>query len=299
MSKIYKALEKAEKERDLKQDYPPLPEIKEEQEKVSREIGFDLPMGIGKDSEQRLVSLFQPGSLASEQFRKLKTHIFRVKASEPMRTIMVTSATNGEGKSFVASNLAIGIANDLHAHALLVDCDLRRPTIDEWFGIEKGKGISDYLKGDGNLSEYIRNTEMEKLTILSAGGVQENPTELFGSKKMVTLVNELKSRYSDRFIIFDSTPILATTEPQVLGRMMDGIIFVVRAGVTPRETVRQALDSLGKDKILGFVLNQLQFKSSGLHSQYFGSDGYYYRYGYGKSKPKSKKRFHGIFQSKN
>jgi exopolysaccharide/PEP-CTERM locus tyrosine autokinase len=212
---------------------------------------------------------------------------------------MVTSAMNSEGKSFVATNLAVGIANDLHAHALLVDCDLRRPMIAQWFGIQNGKGLSDYLKGDGNLSELLKRTEKEKLTVLSAGSTQENPTELFGSNKMGSLVKELKSRYHDRFIIFDSTPVLATTEPQVLAKLVDGIIFVVRAGQTPRETVKQALESLEKDKILGFVLNHLQFRSSGLHTQYFGSDGYYYRYGYGKSKPKSKKRFFGIFPSKN
>jgi protein-tyrosine kinase len=299
MSTIYKALEKAEKERGSKQDVILIPETKEEDEKVSREIGFDLPTGMGKESDQKLVSLFQPGSLASEQFRKLRTYVFRLKTSESMKTNMVTSATSGEGKSFVASNLAVGIANDLHAHALLVDCDLRRPTITEWFGIKNGRGLSDYLKGDGDLSELFNKTEIQKLTILSAGGIQENPAELFGSNKMGTLIKELKSRYHDRFIIFDSTPILATTEPQILAKLVDGIIFVVRAGVTPRETVKQALDSLDKDKIFGFVLNHLRFRSSGLHSQYFGSDGYYYRYGYGKSKPKFRKRFFEIFRSKN
>jgi Mrp family chromosome partitioning ATPase len=100
---------------------------------------------------------------------------------------------------------------------------------------------------------------------------------------MEALVNELKSRYDDRYIILDATPLLATTEPEVLSKVVDGIIIVVRAGVTPRETVKQAIASLEKEKILGFVLNDLQFKSSCLSSRYFGSDGYYYRYGYGKT----------------
>ncbi len=108
---------------------------------------------------------------------------------------------------------------------------------------------------------------------------------------MEALVHELKSRYPDRYVIFDSTPLLATTEPEVLGKLVDGIIIVVRAGVTPRETVKQAIASLEKEKILGVVLNVVEFKSSGLFSRYFGSDGYYYRYGYGKSKAKPQSRW--------
>ena len=99
---------------------------------------------------------------------------------------------------------------------------------------------------------------------------------------MEAFIQELKSQQSNRYIIFDSTPILATTEPEVLGRLVDGIIFVVRAGLTPRETIQQAIRSLEKEKILGVVLNDLDFKSSALHSRYFGSDGYYYKYGYGR-----------------
>jgi Mrp family chromosome partitioning ATPase len=98
---------------------------------------------------------------------------------------------------------------------------------------------------------------------------------------MEALVQELKSRYRDRYVIFDSTPLLATAEPEVLAKLVDEILIVVRAGSTPRETVKQAIASLEKKKILGFVLNDVEFKFSGLSSRYFGSDGYSYRYGYG------------------
>jgi len=194
---------------------------------------------------------------------------------------MVTSANSGEGKTLVATNLAIGIARDLHSHALLVDCDLRNPVIANRFGLENGKGLSDYLTGDVNISEIIMKTEIERLTILPGGKAQDNPTELIGSKKMEALVQELKSRYRDRYVIFDATPLLATAEPEVLAKLVDEILIVVRAGVTPRETVKQAIASLEKRKILGLVLNDVEFKSSGLSSRYFGSDGYDYRYGYG------------------
>jgi Mrp family chromosome partitioning ATPase len=133
----------------------------------------------------------------------------------------------------------------------------------------------------------LKKTAVEKLSILSGGGVRDNPTELIASKKMEALIDELTTRYRDRYIIFDSTPLLATTEPEILAKLVDGIIIVIRAGVTPRETVKQAIASLEKDKIIGFVLNGLEFKSSGLSSRYFGSDGYYYKYGYGYGKGNS------------
>ena len=173
----------------------------------------------------------------------------------------------------------------------MVDCDLRNPSLSEWFDLPKSKGLSDYLTGNGHPHEYILKTGLEKLSVLPAGGVQENPTELIGSKKMDALIRELKSQQNNRYIILDSTPILATTEPEVLGRLADGIIFVVRAGLTPRETILQALQSLEKEKIIGVVLNDLDFRSSALHSRYFGSGAYYYKYGYGKSNHNSKKKW--------
>jgi exopolysaccharide/PEP-CTERM locus tyrosine autokinase len=284
MSKIYKALEKAEREREreLKKERTLIPETRDEKmEEHKRRPG--PARSYGRVSDHRLVSLFQSGSLAAEQFRKLRTQLLRLNILGSRKTIMVTSAASNEGKTLVAANLAAGIAYNLHNHALLVDCDLRNPSIAKWFGFRDGFGLSEYLVRNVEVSEIIRKTEIEKLSVLPGGSVQENPTELIGSKKMEALVNELKSRYDDRYIILDATPLLATTEPEVLSKVVDGIIIVVRAGVTPRETVKQAIASLEKEKILGFVLNDLQFKSSCLSSRYFGSDGYYYRYGYGKT----------------
>lgn len=281
MSKIYKALEKAEMDRESKKDVPPPLEFREEKRQEGSEIKSALPEEVCKISNQQLVSLCQPSSLAAEQFRKLRTHLLRYKFLQSPKTIMITSATSGEGKTFVASNLAIGIAKHFHIHALLVDCDFRNPQLASWFGLQNGRGLSEYLMGDGSVSDCIRRTEVEKLSILPAGHIQNSPTELIGSNKMEALIHELRTRYKDRYIIIDATPLLATTEPDVLAKLVDGILIVVRAGTTPRETVKQAIASLEKEKILGFVLNHIQFKSSGLSSRYFGSDGYYYRYGYG------------------
>ena len=259
------------------------PVLEPKVEKVERPKTVNTPVRLDRmRSDRPLVSLFQPGSLGAEQFRRLRTHVLKLNISDPPKTIMVTSAIAGEGKTFVAANLAAGIAHDLHFHALLVDCDLRNPSLSQWFSVRNGHGLSDYLVGRRQLSELLMKTEMEKLSILTGGSAQEKPAELIGSRRMEALVQELKSRYNDRYIIFDATPLLVTTEPEVLARLVDGILIVVRANVTPRETVKQAVASLDKKKILGFVLNDVEFKSSGLFSRYFGSDGYYTKYGNGK-----------------
>ncbi len=220
MSKIYKALEKAEKERgeELKRKFPFIPEFEEEKKSESHKVTPVLSDAKGMLFDKRLVSFFNSGSLGAEQFRKLRTHLLRLEISELPKTIMITSAANSEGKTFVAANLAIGIAQHFQVHALLVECDLRNPQLAKWFELRNGNGLSDYLVGDGNISDLLMKTEIEKLSILPGGSIQDNPTELIGSKKMEALVHELKSRYKDRYIILDTTPLLATTEPEVLAK---------------------------------------------------------------------------------
>jgi protein-tyrosine kinase len=279
MSTIYEALEKAEIERNvqkiIEKEEPEGPGIQKEILSLpSRQ--FDVPS----------FPLFKTGSLAAEQFRKLRTYLLKL---QPMNTIMVTSALQGEGKSFVSANLAVGIAYDLHLHALLVECDLRNPSLGNQFGLSDGKGLSDFLVGKESIPNLITPTRIEKLSLIPGGSIPLNPAELVGSKRMEAMVEEVKNRYNDRYIIFDTTPILATSEPEIMAKWVDGIILVVRAGVTPRETVQQAINLLGKEKLLGIILNQVEFKSSGLFKRYFGSNGYYQSYGYGRDNEKKKK----------
>jgi len=297
MSKIFKALEKAEREREAgsKREIPPMIRGDEVKAWGKPKGSFAPRTAEGTFSGHQLVSFYQPKSLGAEQFRKLRTYLLQMNVQNPPKAIMVTSATSGEGKTFVSVNLAAGLARELHAHALLVDCDLRVPSLADLFGFPNKLGLSDYLRDGRKIPDLLLKTGIEKLSLLPGGNIPENPTELIGSKKMEDLVLELKSRYNDRYIIFDSTPILATSESEVLSKLVDGIIVVVRAGVTPRETVKQAISFLEKEKILGVVLNHLQFRSPGLHSRYFGSSGYYYHYGYEKKKPKPPKRSKLLF----
>ncbi len=297
MSKIYKALEKAEREREAvsRRDIPPMITRDEVKAWDKPKKSFAPRPAEGAFSEQQLVSVHHPKSLGAEQFRKLRTYLLQLNVKNPPKTIMVTSATSGEGKSFVSANLAAGLSRDLHAHALLVDCDLRAPSLENLFGLHNGLGLADYLKDSRKIADLLLTTGIEKLSLLPAGSIPENPTELIGSKKMEDLVHELKSRYNDRYVIFDSTPLLTASESEVLSNLVDGIIVVIKAGVTPRETVKQAISFLEKGKILGLVLNHLEFRSPGLHSRYFGSGGYYYHYGYEKKESKHPKRLKILF----
>ncbi len=284
MGKMFRALEKAERDKGLekekritqidRQELPQPPKA----DSREREVQQTLRIAGRSTFSDGLVVCTQPGSITAEQFRKLRTRVLGLDIDDQIRTIMVTSATESEGKTVVAANLAAAIAFDLNINALLVDTDLRNPSVGEMFGFKQARGLSDYLVGQENIANYFIRTGIDRLSIIPGGSGKDNPSELLGSMKMENLVNELKSRYSDRYIIFDSSPLLATTEPSVLTKMVDGIILVVRAGVTPRDTIQQALSHLDSEKILGMVLNDLDFKLGALNSRYFGSSSYYYRY---------------------
>ncbi len=210
------------------------------------------------------ISYFTPSSMVTEQFRRLRTLIIKPGVVNTPKIIMVASAVSGEGKSLVAVNLASIIAAELNSYALLIDCDLRNPSLTRWFGLQERKGLSDYLTGKAEMQDLLLKTSIEKLSIISGGSIQDNPVELVGSNKMKTLIQDLKSKYENRYIIIDSSPILATTEPSVLTEIVDGIILVVKSGDTPRETIQQAVRLLNKNKILGVVLNNMQFKTKAL-----------------------------------
>ena len=268
MGRMFDALQKVEREKNR--------ELKEDSPQITPE---DLVL------DNKLVSFFAPSSMAAEQFRRLRSYIIKPGTENSPKTIMVTSAMAGEGKSLIAINLAIAIATELHSHALIVDCDLRNPALSRMFGFHELKGLSDYLTGETPLQDLLVKTSVDKLSILPGGALQDNPVELIGSNKMKSLVADLEARYADRYIILDSSPLLATTEPSVLNEMVDGILFVIKSGETPRESIQQALKLLDKNKIIGVVLNNMEFKTEAMIRRYFGTNRYYYDYRYSKVHP--------------
>jgi len=260
MSKMHKALEKAQRER------------RATVKSIKTEKGPIVSKGSIKEKPaDRSMYLSGPNALAAEEFRKLRTMIFQTSTSKPMQTVLVTSAVAGEGKSTVASNLALAISHGVREHALLVDCDLRNTHNTPLIKRNIPSGLSDYLMGKLNPINLIVRTGTPKLSVLPSGSIASNPAELVGSEKMRNLVKTLKSQYANRYIIIDSPPIMLTTEPIILSEMVDGVIVVVLAGKTPREVVQKALNSIHREKIFGIVLNQMKAKTS-----YYHTSGYYY-----------------------
>ena len=256
MSRIYKALEKAERERkatvtSLRPEETPI---------ISKEQIEEKP----RDRSTYIAGTYiaGPNTIAAEEFRKLRTLIFQTSKSKPMRTLLVTSAAPGEGKSTVAINLALAIALGVKERALLVDCDLRNPHKNPLLKGNTLPGLSDYLTDKLEPKDLIVRTETPKLSVLPSGSRTSSAAELLGSEEMKNLMETLKLQDAYRYIIIDSPPIMVTTEPVILSEMVDGIILVVLAAKTPRDLVQRAIDSINKEKILGIVLNQIKSEPS-------------------------------------
>ena len=221
-----------------------------------------------------LIALSAPQSPEAEQFRILKSRVISFCKEKGLRTLLITSCLPEEGKSTVAANLSVCIANGVNERALLLDCDLRRPSIHKVFNLNShSRGLADYLAQESlPLQKVIHATGIDKLTIIPAGTVPDNPSELLSSNKMIKLLQEVKSQYSDRYIVLDSTPAHQTPEPSTLSRYVDGVILVVRAGKTGRDTVTRVVESLGKNKIIGVVFNMV---SEPVRSYYYNYNSYY------------------------
>jgi exopolysaccharide/PEP-CTERM locus tyrosine autokinase len=270
VGKIYDALRKAQREAELRKmervRVPEAPsggthaEAGTDSARRSSLKGFSEKLSArvpapGRAEGEPLI-LDQPKSWMAEQFRMLRSRIVSSGQERRLRTILVTSALPGEGKTMVAANLAISIARGLDEHVLLVDADMRSPSVHELFALGPSDGLVSFLLNEHRLSDVLQKTRIEKLTVLPCGTSAENPAELLASQKMRHLVEEVGSRYDDRYIVFDCTPVQQTPEPRVLGELVDGVLLVVQAEKTSRQVVRNTVNLLGQDKILGIVFNR-------------------------------------------
>jgi exopolysaccharide/PEP-CTERM locus tyrosine autokinase len=226
--------------------------------------------------DRNLVVLLKPHSFESEQFKMLMTKLLFPPSGEPIRSLIVTSAVPDEGKSFVTANLAISIAQNLQKHVLIIDCDLRRPSIHKQFGLGDVPGLSEHIANGTSLSSLLLKTNVDRLSILPGGKPPFNPVELLSSQQMSKLLEEVKERYSDRYIVIDTPPPKMTAETYALSRQVDGIILVVEYGKTPRKMVSDVVEIMGKEKIIGVVLNKFDMSLSsyygyGKYSKYYAS----------------------------
>jgi exopolysaccharide/PEP-CTERM locus tyrosine autokinase len=226
--------------------------------------------------DKNLISLLQPQSFEAEQFKILRTNLLFPASGKKPRSIMVTSVTEGEGKSFVAANLAVSVATHVNWNVLLVDCDLRRPCVHRQFGFPEVPGLSDYLSNGMKLPSLLQRTAVEHLTILPAGRPPDNPSELLSSERMVAFIDEVVARYNDRLIILDSPPPKLTAESAALARHVDGILLVIKHGSTPHDSAVELVNKMGKNKILGAIVNNFDAGSARYQKKYYGG-GYYGR----------------------
>ncbi|TAN77796.1 MAG: tyrosine-protein kinase family protein [Gallionella sp.] len=206
----------------------------------------------------------------AEEFRLIKrpliTNAFNQGAGKINNgnLIMVTSALAGEGKTFCAINLAMSIAMEMDHTVLLVDADVARPSIPKYLGLKAGRGLLDVLLDDRiELADVMMRTNVEKLSILTAGKKSVHATELLASQSMSDLLTDIAQRYPDRIVIFDSPPLLLTTEAQVLATQMGQIVMVVEAETTPQQTVVEALRQIESCDVINLIYNKARAFSGG------------------------------------
>jgi non-specific protein-tyrosine kinase len=191
-----------------------------------------------------------------EAYRVLRTQIMQRTRGTGCNTIMVTSALPGEGKTITAINLAFTFAREFQHTVLLVDGDLRKQNIHKYLGYAGEKGLIDYLADSAPLPEIIKWSGIEKITLISGGRSCQESAEMLGSPRMKELVSEMKSRYHERYIIFDVPPVLSGADALTFYPLVDYVIVVVQAGKTSMDDVKKAVQFLPEEKILGFALNR-------------------------------------------
>ncbi|MCA9503948.1 MAG: CpsD/CapB family tyrosine-protein kinase [Myxococcota bacterium] len=205
------------------------------------------------EANKRRIALLQPDSYVAEQYRTLRGRIDSLASQRPLKTIAVTSANSGEGKSTCSVNLATVTAMSVGRSVLLVDCDLRRPKVHWTLGLQPRVGLAEILMNQATLDEAIQKLDGVNLDVLPVRTIPKNPSELLASPEMRKLIEEVAVRY-DR-VILDTPACLGLPDAKSVSELTDGLVMVVRADVTPQEDVQAALDILDRRRVIGLVLN--------------------------------------------
>lgn len=297
MSRIYEALQKAELERE--QNPLPPPEAMEQPMMPTAIVDFDeapdapiegrfsslMPeessVGIAEEptpafdaigmhpwglSAEKLPSLLDRGP-AVEQFRSLRSRLYEVRATRPIKSVLISSGLPQEGKSFISANLAISLARHRSSRVLLIDGDMRRYTVHEMLGTSPSPGLADYLAGKATIEEILQRGEMSEaatslpssklvlgnLAFIPGGNGGDRAADLSGSPRFAELLQAVGPMFD--WIIIDSSPVIPVSDAVNLARSCDGVLLVARGGVTKYPTAQKAASELRSSKLLGFVLN--------------------------------------------
>ena len=283
MSRLKKALEKAKETRGLEGDTfvkiekkanlsPPKTVRAETECRPEIDICYSETKVKKIDSrilkKGKVISLFHDIEKI-DQIKTMRTQVMNHLKKVAGNSILVTSANPFEGKTFTAINLGVSIAQELDRTVLLVDADLRKHPrqhkdfATDFFGTDMSEGLSNYLLGQAEIPELLVNPGIDRLVLLPAGKPLPNSAELLGSPRMVKLVNDIKSRYSeDRIIIFDTCSLLSFADPLVLTRYVDGILFVAESERTSAEDINKAMELLKDKPLFGTVFNKMRLKEN-------------------------------------
>ena len=227
----------------------------------------------GRQEMYQLAMLLYPRSAAAEAYRSLRANLEFSSVDAPVKTLLVTSAGPGEGKTVTAANLAVAFAQT-GQQVLLLDADLRKPGVQAMFNVSNDRGLSTLLRSDDALWEHsIRVSEQPNLRLLTTGPLPPNPAELLGTKRMQSILQRLSKSYD--LLIIDSPPLLVVADSAILSSFVDGTLLVIDAKATRRDSARAARDALNRAgaRVLGVLLNGLPSKDFASYGEYYGADG--------------------------
>jgi len=272
MSKIEKALDKARLSRKsiiaatherLTQEAAERPLVKtiEYTKTKTKEVAPEIL------EEKKVIATSATYAREAEEYKLLKAQVMKKAREKGWQTIMISSVGKGEGKTLTAINLALTIAMEMHQTSLLVEADLKEPSMQRYFGLKGQAGLSDYLLDGAALPDCLITIGIDRFVMLPGGKSIPNSAEILGSPKMQSLVAELRSHYPDRYVIFDLPPLLECADPLIFAEYVDAILLVVEAGKTTTTHVKKTVSLLEGKNILGWVLNKVTT-----------NDKHYYRY---------------------
>jgi capsular exopolysaccharide synthesis family protein len=277
MERIKQALERARAEREAGASQPDEPAPPRKEGTRAGDRGADatesggrvaytktttITLDVARLRENRIIASTEPDAVA-DSYKVLRTHVFQEMRANGWRALGITSAGEGAGKTLTAINLAISLARQIDQTVLLVDLDLKRPRLMGYLA-NSGEmpGLGDYLSGDRDLPEVLVNPGIDRLVILPGNSSVVHSSEMLSSPRMIRLVEQLKSRYPDRLVLFDMPPALAGDDVLAFSPYVDAIMLVIEAGKTSKEDISRVYELLGDRKILGTVLNKADQSSA-------------------------------------
>jgi receptor protein-tyrosine kinase len=230
----------------------------------------EVPFTPSVDSH--LIDANKPHEAPAEEFRTLRTRLNHLQTLQPISTLVVTSPSPAEGKSFAAVNLALAEAQLANNPTLLVDCDFRRPIVHSLFQLERTPGLTDFLQGKAKLEDCIKKVSGAGIYVLPAGESVINPLELLNLREMKTLIDQLPRIF--KWVVLDSPPLLFAADANLLSTLSSGTVIVVRVGTTTIDSITRAMQSLCENNVLGIIVNGA--RRGELYSKYTYYHSYYY-----------------------